>query len=149
MPAERDYVEDLQAILDALAESVVEESDDQLLAEVKESGQDPNALLAHVQDVLRQAVKQTQQRPLRDARKAYEARRIALQENSYALPESADERRSLFMNVVAKNPSVSGMLTARFREFEKLEDEDIRSCLKQLADLGLLDASPKRSSDGR
>lgn len=56
---DRDYVEDLQAILDALAESVVEESDDQLLAEVKESGQDPTALLAHVKGVLCQAVKQT------------------------------------------------------------------------------------------
>ena len=35
MPAERDHVEDLNAILDALAESVAEESDDQLLAEVR------------------------------------------------------------------------------------------------------------------
>lgn len=139
MPAERDYVEDLQAILDALAESVVEEREDQLLAEVKESGQDPNALLAHVRDVLRQAVKQTQQRPLRDARKAYEARRSALLQNSYALPESAGERRTLFMNVVARNPSVGGMLTAHFREFDNLDDDDITSCLRQLADLGLVD----------
>lgn len=146
MPAERDHVEDLQAILDGLAESVAEESDDQLLAEVKESGQDANALLAHVKGVLRQAVKQTQQRPLRDSRKAYEARLSALQQSSYALPESADERRTLFMNVVAQNPSVGGMLTAHFREFDKLEDDDIISCLRQLAGLGLLDAGSERDS---
>jgi hypothetical protein len=149
MPAERDHVEDLNAILDALSESVLEESDDHLLAEVRESGQDPNALLAHVKGVLRQAVKQTQQRPLRDARKAYEARRSALQQNSYALPASADERRALFMNVVAQNPSVGGMLTAHFREFDKLEDEDITSCLRQLADLGLLDESSERDGGDR
>ena len=149
MPTERDHVEDLQAILDALAESVAEESDDQLLVEVKDSGQDPNALLAHVKGVLRQAVKESQQRPLRDARQAYEARRSALQQNSYALPESAADRRMLFMNVVAQNPSVGGMLTAHFREFDKLEDDDITSCLRQLADLGLLDESSERDSGDR
>ena len=56
----RDHIQDLNAIFDALSESVVEESDDRLIAEVRESGQDPNALLAQVKDVLRQAVKQTQ-----------------------------------------------------------------------------------------
>lgn len=149
MPADRDYVEDLQTILDALAESVVEEPDDQLLAEMKDSGQDPNALRAHVRDILRQAVKQTQQRPLREARKAYEARRNAMEESSYTLPDSADERRTLFMNVVARNPAVGGMLTAHFREFDKLEDDDIRSCLRQLADLGFLDVSTERDSGDR
>jgi hypothetical protein len=149
MPAEKDYVEDLQTILDALAESVIEEPDGQLLAEVKESGQNPNVLLAHVKGVLRQAVKQTQQRPLRDSRKAYEARLSALQRTSYALPESADERRTLFMNVVAQNPSVGGMLTAHFREFDKLEDDDITSCLRQLADLGFLDDDSERDSGDR
>jgi hypothetical protein len=149
MPAERDHVEDLQAILDGLAESVAEDSDDQLLAEVKESGQDPNALLAHVKGVLRQAVKQTQQRPLRDSRKAYEARVSALQRSSYALPDSADERRTLFMNVVAQNPSVGGMFTAHFRELEKLEDDDITSCLRQLADLGFLDKGPEHDDGDR
>ena len=149
MPAERDHVEDLQAILDGLAESVAEDSDDQLLAEVKESGQDPNELLARVKGVLRQAVKQTQQRPLRDSRKAYEARVSALERSSYALPASADERRTLFMNVIAQNPSVSGMLTAHFREFDKLEDDDITSCLRQLAELGLLDGGPEPGSGGR
>lgn len=149
MPAERNHVEDLQAILDGLAESVAEDSGDQLLAEVKESGQDPNALLAHVKGILRHAVKQTQQRPLRDSRKAYETRVGALQRSSYGLPTSADERRTLFMNVVIQNPSVGGMLTAHFREFDKLEDDDITSCLKQLADLGLLDEDPERDSGDR
>ena len=148
MPVERDHSDALQAILDGLAESVAEESDDQLLVEVKESGQDPNVLLAHVKGVLRQVVKQAQQRPLRDSRKAYEARLSALQQRSYALPESADERRMLFMNVVAQNPSVGGMLTAHFREFDKLDDDDVTSCLGQLAELGLLgDGSDCDSGD--
>jgi hypothetical protein len=145
MPTERNPVEDLHAIFDALAESVGEESDEQLVAEVKESGENPNALLAHVKGLLREAVKQTQQRPLRDARKAYEARRSALQQNTYALPESAAERRTLFMSVVTQNPSVGGM-TAHFREFDKLEDDDITSCQRQLADLGFLDVNAERDS---
>ena len=149
MPVERDHVEDLQAILDGLAESVAEDSDDQLLAEVKESGQDPNALLVHVKGVLRQSVKQVQQRPLRDSRKAYEAHLSALQQSAYALPESADEQRALLMNIVAQNPSVGGMLTAHFREFDELEDDDITSCLRQLADLGLLAEGSERDSGDR
>ena len=53
------------------------------------------------------------------------------------------------MNVVTQNPSVGGMLTAHFREFDKLEDDDITSCLKQLSDLGLLDEGPERDSGDR
>ena len=150
MPDDRDHVEDLQAILDGLAESVAEESDEQLLAEVKESGQDPTALLVHVKDVLRQSVKQARQRPLRDSRKAYEAHHNALQQQTAcALPDSADEQRALFMNIVAQNPSVGGMLTTHFREFDKLEDDDITSCLRQLAHLGLLTEGSERDSGER
>ena len=141
MPIERDYVEELHAIVDALAESVVEETDEQLLIETKESGQDPNVVLGHVKRVLHLAVKQSQQRPLREARKAYELRRVALMQASHDIPESADDRRALFMNIVAQNPSVSGMLTAQFREFGNLEDDDITSCLRQLSDLGLVNKS--------
>ena len=148
MSTERDHTAELQAILDALAESVVEETDDQLLAELKESGEDPKALLTHVKSVLHQAVKEVRQRPLREARQAYEARRNHLEQTSYSLPGSVDERRAMLMNVIAANPSVGGMLTAQFREFDTLEDGDITSCLRQLAELGLLDAS-KPTTDTR
>ena len=94
-------------------------------------------------------VPEEQAATVRDARKAYEVRRSALQQNSYALPESPDERRTLFVNIVAQNPSVGGMLTAHFREFDKLEDEDITSCLRQLAALGLLDGDAERDSGDR
>jgi hypothetical protein len=148
MSTERDHNGELQAILDALAESVVEETDAQLLTELQESGGDPRALLAHVKSVLHQAVKAVRQRPLREARQAYEAHRNELEHTSYSLPGSVDERRTLLMNVIAANPSVGGMLTAQFREFDSLEDGDITSCLRQLAELGLLDA-PKPTTDTR
>jgi hypothetical protein len=144
----RDYDKELQAILEGLAESVAGESDDQLLAEVRESGQDPDVLLAHVKTVLRQVVKDLQQRPLRDARRTYEMQRDTLATASYSLPATIEDRRRLLTHTMEANPSVGGMLTAQFREFERLEDDDVTSCLKQLAELGLLDlGSDPRSTN--
>ncbi len=36
-------------------------------------------------------------------------------------------------------PQAAGMLTLQFRDLESLPDEDVTSCLRQLAELGVLD----------
>ncbi len=141
MPKElRNYEDELRAIMDALAESVAELSDEEILAETRAEGQDPNLAAEHVRQVLRTAAKVYQQRLLREARAQYERRVAAMREGKYSLPDSPEERRRLLADVFDRKPDIrSGLLTAQHREFSSLTDADVESYLKQLQELGVLD----------
>jgi rubrerythrin len=54
----RDYEAELRAIMDALAESIAEMSDEEILAEAREAGEDPERIAARVRTILRRAVKE-------------------------------------------------------------------------------------------
>jgi hypothetical protein len=54
----RDYEAEFRAIMDALAESVAEMSDEEILAEAREAGEDPERIAARVRTILRRAVKE-------------------------------------------------------------------------------------------
>ena len=52
----RDYEAELRALMDALAESVVEATDEEIISEMREGGEDPAAAAEGVRAVLRHAV---------------------------------------------------------------------------------------------
>jgi hypothetical protein len=52
----RDYEAELRAIMDALAESVADASDEEILAEVREAGEDPERIATQIRAILRQAI---------------------------------------------------------------------------------------------
>lgn len=57
VPIERNYEQELINIYNGLAESVLEISDEDIEAEIREEGRDPAAVANHVREVMRQAVK--------------------------------------------------------------------------------------------
>jgi len=134
------YEEELAAIMNALAESVAEASDGEILAETQEEGADPAEAAEHVRNVLLNAAKTYRQRRLREAQQQYEFHIAAMQERTYNLPATAEERQKLLDLVFAQQPAMrSALLTAQHRDFTSLTDTDVESCLKQLQELGLLD----------
>ena len=136
----RDYEAELLAIMNALAESVAEASDADILAEAREAGEDPGRTAARVRALLGRAVKDNQQRRLREAQKDYNERVRVLRARPYALPRTPEDRRKLFVLVMSRKPEIgSALLTAQHREFKDLTDADIQSCLEQLGALGVLD----------
>lgn len=138
----RNYEEELRAILYALADSVAEMSDAEIVAEVREGGNDPKVSADRVRSVLLNAAKTYQQRKLREAQKQYERRITGMQERNCSLPSSPEARRSLLVDVFARRPEMLLALTAQYRELKNLTDADIESCLKQLSELGILDEPP-------
>jgi len=144
----RDYEAELRAIMDALADSVAEASDETILAEAREAGEDPGTVAARVRSLLTRAVTDHEQRPLRDAQKTYEERVEAIRSRPYVLPKTAEGRRELFRLVVQRKPKIgSALLTAQNREFRELTDEDITTSLEQLGALGVLDEFPEPSGN--
>jgi hypothetical protein len=89
-----------------------------------------------VRGVLREGIKACQQRPLLEAQRRYEERLAALRVKKFNVPESVAEQREMINTLLAANPRLgSGLLTAQFRDFESLADEDVGGCLRQLLEL--------------
>ena len=145
--SERNFESELRAVMDGLSESIAEAAAEDLVDDCRTAGTDPLVVLSQVKHVLRAAVKDVRQRPLKEARGQYEERRAQLTKATRALPDSAEERHNLLAQIFASHPPATHMLTAQYRDFEGLEDEDISSCLIQLAALGFLDGENKDPDD--
>ena len=133
------YEEELEAIMFALAESVAEASDEEILEETRAQGEDPTEAAGRVRNVLLNAAKTYRQRRLREAHQQYEFHIAAMQGKTYHLPASAIERRRLLDLALSRQPAMRSALTAQYSEFTSLTDTDVESYLKQLQELGLLD----------
>ena len=60
----------------------------------------------------------------------------------YPIPESRQAQRSLF-SFVLQQPQYACLVTAQYRDLKDLSDEDIETCLEDLAELGILDEMDK------
>lgn len=139
MADKRNYDEELARIMNGLAESSLEMSDEELEEELQEEGDAPERVAEEVRGVLRRAVKAHRQRNLLAAQKKYEERLLHLEEKKYSLPDSIEEQRGLLMGLLAANSNVRSLLTAQNRDFTDLPDSEVTSYLKQLHELGALD----------
>jgi hypothetical protein len=132
----RDYEQELANIMNALAESTLEMSDEEIAIEIREEGLEPQVVAMNVRDILKNTVKSCQQRLLIEAERQYEEKISAMKVASYDIPESPSAQRDLINSILATNPQlVQGLLTAQSRDFNSLPDEDLRAFVIQLTSL--------------
>lgn len=132
----RDYNQELASVMNAMTESTLDLTDEEIEAEIIEEGGDPDAVAGHVRDVLRQAIKDCQQQPLLEAQRRYDERIAALQGKQYVIPDLPAEQREMINMLLTSNAHLrSGAFTAQFRDFNELADEDVGSYLRQLIEL--------------
>src|ERR1044071_1355696 len=137
---DRNYKEGLAHVMNTLAESTLDLSNEEVEAEIREEGDDTKESAERVRNLLRQAVKDHRQKLLREAQERYETRIAAMNDEESFLPTSAEKQRDLFMAAMTNKPEVgSALLTAQHRDFRDLTEADIKSYLKQLMALGALD----------
>jgi len=134
------YEEELAAIMNTLAETVAEASDEDILSEIQEEGENPTEAAEHVRNVLLNATRTYRQRRLWEAQRQYETHISTMKQKTYNLPATAVEQRKLLDSILSRQPALRpAVLTAQFRDFETLSDADVESYLKQLQELGVLD----------
>lgn len=140
MSNKRTYKDQLDALADALSQSILDETNEETLQEAQLAGVDPDAEAARLKALMLGAVKKFQQRKLHEARAGYAADLARIQRRVYAkIPPTPEERLDLFTLVVARQPQYAEMYTTQHRELKDLTDEDIQSYLEDLEALGVLD----------
>jgi hypothetical protein len=129
----RNYEQEIANLTDSLSEAVFEMSDDEVRADIKETGDTTDT----VRHILLQAFKDYRQRNLIEAQHRYQERAEAMKRKNFSLPDSIQGMRDLLNSFLIRNPIVgASLLTAQHRDFNDLPDEDLPGYLKQLVELG-------------
>lgn len=132
----RNYEEEVGRIEDELSESTLYMTDEEIVEEIREEGRDPEQVSDRVKQILTETIKHYRQRSLIEAQELYDDHVAGLRLVKDDLPESLDEQRRMIRYLLASNSQFSGgLLTAHFRDFENLADEDVESYLRQLLKL--------------
>ena len=130
--------EQLDAILDALAESLLEASDEHILEEAAEAGEDIKETETRVKTVFRRAATAFKKKRLQEARVLYE-KEMRPTRKHHLIPASFQEKLDLLAHIIESQPQIKAVLTAQYRAFTELTEEDVDSYLDELAKLGVLD----------
>jgi len=137
----------LDALTDALADSILEESDAENIEELRLSGVNPDSEAARLKAMMLATVKAFRQRALETARAGYSRQIERMERKSYAIPETPAKRRDLFA-FLAQRPQFTQFVTAQYRDLDKLTDNDIETYLEDLAELGILENLKRDETDG-
>ena len=138
---------DLRELVDNLAEAVEQASPEELLAEAKAAGQNTEQIAADVKNTLLDAVLNSEQRKLHAARSSYRIRSTARRTRRFVIPATPAERLRMLTDAVARDQRVA-KITAKFRDLTKISDDDVRSALEDLMELGAFDDIAEKDNDG-
>ena len=129
----------LDRLADALAEDILNASEQDILAEVKEDGEDRAAIAAEVQALFAKAKAKVAKLQLAEAKAGAAASRR--RPTNVIRLDRAKERKILDW-ALTRDPQTAAKLTLAARKGEGLSDEDVHGMLEDLAELGIPLPSP-------
>jgi hypothetical protein len=141
----RDAKKELDAILEELLNSIEAAPAEEIADELRAVGRDVNSMAAEAKHSLLSGVKRFEQRKLQAAREAYKSRTGA-QRKKHALPSTPAGRRDHLLAILAAKPQMQAMLTVQHRDFESLTDDDVKSALEELGELGVFEDDEGKQS---
>ena len=116
-------------LMSGLADSVMDMTDEEIQEEVAETGDTAE----ETKNLLLNAIKFAKQQALREAKLEHEATVRSLSTMRFEKPAAPTEKRGLIQSILAGLSATQQQpLTAQFREFESLPDEDLDRVLDQL-----------------
>lgn len=117
-----------------LAEDIMSDSDENLLAEFAECGGDPNAEAERLRALFEASVVKANKSRLAAARAGAAASRNVARVSTACSPQDARQR----LRSVLNQPGIPQRLTLAARKENELSDADVLGMLDDLRDLGLL-----------
>jgi len=126
----------LARLQDALADDLNNISDEELILELEEIGEDVTKIAAHASSLISDTISGVGQNRLANARMAYDANRSIQGANVLKWP--LDKKRTLIQGFAKNDNSLEQKLTLAARKGEDTE-ADIDSFLEDLIELGAID----------
>lgn len=135
----RSHTEKLDRILDFLGDHIRSAPADELIEAARQEGRDAGEENTRLKSFLLSKFKSHQQKRLAAAREGYQREQARISEGDFNLPDTPEERRTLFMATITQASSqMQCTFTMQHRDLSDFSDEDIVANLKKFAELGLL-----------
>lgn len=116
-------------LMSALADSVIEAPAGEIEEQIAEDGVETEEIRA----VFLNAVRLAKRQQLSDARAAYESDVAAFRKLSFEIPETSQGKREMLTSIFGTlSQPQQQALTAHFRDFEELADDDLDGIIRQL-----------------
>ncbi|MGE3466919.1 MAG: hypothetical protein AB7J13_08300 [Pyrinomonadaceae bacterium] len=116
-------------LMSGLADSAMDMSDEEIEEEIAETGNTAE----ETKNLFLNAIKLAKLQALREAKVEHEAAVLSLRKIKFERPETPAEKRGMIQSILAGiSASQQQSLTAQFREYESLPDEDLDRLLDQL-----------------
>ena len=128
---------ELLRIMDAVAASAMESSDEEVFEDVHSAGRNAEEEAAAVREVIARALVKHGRHARQQAAAEYREKVEELSNRQYKLPFSRAERLDLLAEAIKSTPDLGG-LTMAYRDYSDMSDEDLESLLEKLAELGLI-----------
>jgi DNA-directed RNA polymerase subunit F len=132
--------EKARRVLEAIADSTAGATDEEILEDMRAEGQNPATVTEEVRSIMLRSVTAYKKSRLRAAQEQYKQQVEELRTRKFSLPDSVSAMRSLLAKILSLKPEYKeAVLTALYRDFSELSDEDVHQHLVQLAQLGVLE----------
>lgn len=130
--------ERLQAVIDAVEESILNASDEELAEDIRLEGCEPEAAAANVQRLIAGQIKAQRQKKLQAAKAGYAARKQHKKSSRLSRLTNPAERRALLQQVLSRPEAAPYRLTMANRDGREVTDDDVAGLLEDMEALGLL-----------
>ena len=128
--------EELNRLADALVEDILSAPDDELLADFREDGYDPQRNATELRELFRRSLLAAKKRRMSDAKAGVAAVRQADQTDGGGVVVDIAAARARLQSLIERH---QGQLTMAARNEGELSDADVLGMLKDFAELGLFD----------
>ncbi len=130
--------EKLERLCNALADDIDATGDEELLAELKEAGDDTDAIAKQTGELISDAIAKVGRRKMEAARAGYEAATHQTGHESKVLHWPLSRKRELIQHFAQNDDALNQKLTLAARQGKDTE-MDIDSFIEDLIDLGVID----------
>lgn len=127
----KNYDDEYFNLMSSLADSVPDMSDEEVDEAIQKDGDNTEL----IDLILMNAIKQGKKMALANARRQYEAESERRRTETYDLPKTPAEKRSMIQKLIETLSLGQQELTLQFRAYESMPDEDLDGALKQLIEL--------------
>lgn len=135
------YEDELSNVMNALADSVLEMSDEEIEQELQEEGDDSE----DIRQILLNGIKRCRQKNLREAQERHQKNVLFFQNTHYEIPENPADKRDLIQSMLGSLAAQQqSSLTLQFRDYESMPDEDLDGVLLQLFALTQINSSTEK-----
>ncbi len=126
----------LDRLADALVDDIMNASDEDILAETAEDGEDPKAVAAHMRGVIDRAMLDAGKAKMAAARRA--VREATGRRAPSVVPLPLERKRALVFDALSENPQLRDKLTQAARKGSELSESDLDGMIEALRELGVI-----------